>query len=197
MTKKVLVIFIWSVYILLCVVFLRMFFADINYEKSQAMLTENYSESVLRLSEKAVSQNPLESNYYRGRAKVNLIRLLYIEDSQTKIQVKEDILADLVKAYSLNENNLVTIRNMFPLYYFLALKDINLGPTADNIDTKYIDITKNFLETNKKRFWNDAGVVASVAGYEKKLGFVVEYSESVKRIMELRPDLLNWYESFR
>lgn len=197
MTKKILVIFIWSVYILLCVIFIRIFFADINYKKSQAMLDEDYSGSAMSLSEKAVNQNPFEPNYYRGRAKVNLIKLLYVEDLPTKSQIKERILADLVKAYSLNENNLVTIRNIFPLYYFLAVKDINLGTAENNTDSKYLEITKDFLESNKKRFWNDAGVVASVAKYEKKLDFIQEYGESVQRIMELRPDLLDWHESFR
>lgn len=197
MTKKVLVIFIWSVYILLCVIFIRIFFADINYKKSQAMITGGYSESATSLSEKAVNQNPFEPNYYRGRAKEKFIKLLYVEDASAKSQIKERVLADLVKAYSLNENNLVTIRNIFPLYYFLAVKDMNLETSENNIDPKYIGVTKEFLESNKKRFWNDAGVVASVAKYEKKLGFAKEYSESVQRIMELRPDLLDWYESFR
>lgn len=197
MTKKVLVIFIWSVYILLCAIFIRIFFADINYKKSQAMLNGNYLEYAATLSEKAVSQNPFEPNYYKGRAKVYSIKLLYVEDLSTRSQIKEKILADLEKAYFLNENNLVTIRNIFPLYYLLALKDINLETSQNNTDPKYLEVTKEFLESNKKRFWNDAGVVASVAKYERKLGLVKEYGESVQRIMELRPDLLDWYESFR
>ncbi len=197
MTKKVLVIFIWSVYILVCVIFIRIFSADINYKRSQALLDENHLESAVNLSEKAVSQNPFEPNYYKGRAKVYLIKFLYVKDISTKSQIKGNILADLEKAYSLNENNLVTIRNIFPLYYLLALRDINLETFQNNTDPKYLEVTKEFLEFNKKRFWNDAGVIASVAKYERKLGLVKEYSESVQRIMELRPDLLDWYESFR
>jgi len=179
------------------VIFIRIFFADINYKRSQALLNGNYLESAVNLSEKAVSQNPLEPNYYKGRAKVYLIKFLYVKDLSIKSQIKEKILADLEKAYFLNENNLVTIRNIFPLYYLLALKDINLETFQNNTDSKYLEVTKEFLEFNKKRFWNDAGVIASVAKYERKLGLVREYSESVQRIMELRPDLLDWYESFR
>jgi hypothetical protein len=197
MTKKVLIIFIWSVYILICVIFIRMLLADMNYEKSQEMLGGQYLKYAANLSEKSVSQNPYEPNYYKGRAKVNLMRLAYVDYQLPKPLIKELILADLVKAYSLNKDNLVTIRNIFPLYYFLAMNDISLGTADNNTDPKYIEITKEFLESNKKRFWNDAGVVASVANYERKLGFVREYGESVQRIMELRPDLLNWYESFR
>jgi hypothetical protein len=192
-----LIILIWSVYILLCAVFIRMFFADLNYKKSQEIISEGYSESALTFSEKAVNQNPFEPNYYKGRAKVNLLKLLYIYEPDVESQIKEKVLTDLVKAHSLNKDNLVTIRNAFSLYYFLALKDINLGTSENNIDLKYVAVTKEFLESNKKRFWNDAGAVSSVAKYEKKLGFVQEYSESVQRIRELRPDLLDWYESFR
>jgi len=195
--KRILVIFIWSVYTLLCVIFIRAFSADINYKKSQEMIVDGYSDFVMNLSDNAVRQNPFEPNYYKGRAKVNLLKLLYAEDLSAKSQIKERVLIDLVKAYSLNEDNLVTIRNIFPLYYFLASKDIDLGTSDNNIDPKYIGVTKEFLEANKKRFWKDAGVVASVAKYEKKLGLLDEYSESVQRIMELRPDLLDWYESFR
>jgi hypothetical protein len=181
----------------MCVILFRVFFADINYAKSQEVIAGGYTKSVSVLSEKSVSQNPFEPNYYRGKAKVDLLKLLYVSDPATKLQIKERVLADLVKAYSLNENDLVTIRNELPLYYFLALKDIGLGTTQNNTDPRYLGIAKEFFESNKKRFWNDAGVIASVAKYEKKLGFVQEYSESVQRIMILRPDLLDWYESFR
>lgn len=194
MNKKILISLIWSVYIFLCVVFFRIFSADLNYKKSQVLLSGGYSERAHRLSQKSVNQNPLEPNYYRGRAKVNLIKILYVDDLTVRAEIKEKVLSDLKKATSLNENNLVTIRNLVPLYYYLAITDMNSEST---LDSKYIDVTRGFLESNKNRFWNDAGVISSIAKYERKLGFVKEYGDSVRRIMELRPDLLDWYESFR
>ena len=104
---------------------------------------------------------------------------------------------DIKKAIELNPLNLVTIRNSIPLYYFLAVKDVGNVSGIDNIDTEYLSTVKEFFQNTKYRYWNDAGVISTIAKYEKRLSFTNEYQESTKRISELRPDLLEWYPSFR
>jgi len=194
MRKKILITTIWVVFLSVCFVLSRIYIADFYYKKSQTLITHGYNDQAYRYAVKSINFNPFEPNYYRGRAKVNLVRLVSAEDQEP---IKMEVLQDLRKAYSLNENNLVTIRNMFPIYYFLAVKDISLGSSQDNIDASFVDISIRFLEDNKHRFWGDAGVIAEVAGYEKRLGLANEYNESVERIRILRPDLLDWYQSFR
>ena len=76
-----------------------------------------------------------------------------------------------------------------PLYYFLAGY-----PKPDPV---YLSLTIKFLETTKHRFSQDAGVVSLVAKYEKELGLMDDYNESVRMVAVLRPDLLQWYDSFR
>ena len=173
---------------------LRCYFADVNFVRSQNILESGKAEDALVLSDKAINLNPFEPNYYRGRAK---IRTVFLVASSDNAEVKKLILEDLKKAEELNQNNLVTIRNSIPLYYFLAIRDVFLSPGSENMDDSYLSIVEDFYKKTKERYWSDVGVVLSIAKYEKKLGLETEYGESISRIEELRPDLLNWHESLR
>lgn len=193
-TRKLLLIPIWATYIFICLVFIRFYLADVYFRKSQDLIKIGSNEKALQYADKAVLLNPLEPNYFRGRAKINAVRLVYFNDTSL---IKEFILSDLNKAYKLNPNNLVTIRNSIPIYYFLAIRSVVLESGSDNLDETYGEITSGFFEATKKRFWNDAGVIVSIAKYEKKLNFQSGYEESMERIKQIRPDLLEWNESFR
>lgn len=170
-----------------------MHLADVYFRKSQDLLKNESTEKALGFANKAVSLNPLEPNYFRGRAKINVVRL----GSFGGTSLKESVLNDLKTAYNLNPQNLVTIRNSIPLYYFLTMKYMILGPVKENFDEKYLQPAINYLEQAKKSYWTDAGVITEVAGYEKKLGLDADYKESVERIRKIRPDLLDWNDSFR
>jgi tetratricopeptide (TPR) repeat protein len=159
--------------------------ADVFYEKSQLYLAKGDVEVASILADSAIKNNEFEPNYYRGRAKIHIVGAVSANGILSDTE-KEKVLADLRKAVSLNPNNLVTLRNVIPLYYFLA-----------EIDGKYLPVTRDYFRQVKYRFSNDAGVVVSIAKYEKKLGLTEDFNESVEIIKKLRPDLLNWHESFR
>ncbi|MFZ2663843.1 MAG: hypothetical protein WAX66_00560 [Patescibacteria group bacterium] len=192
--RNIFLIALWIIFLIASLLLCRVYIADIYFKKSQVLLKIGDGEDSLLYANKSVSLNPFEPNYYRGRAKVNTVRLVSIDSTG---DMKEFILFDLQRALDLNPSNLVTIRNSIPLYYFLAVKDLNTGSGVGNIDEGYISYTKEFFRNTKNSYWNDAGVISSVAKYEKKLGLVDEYEESVERIKELRPDLLEWNDSFR
>ena len=194
MTRKLLVLPIWTIYLFVIFVFIKMFLADVYFRKSQDLLKKESTEKALSFANKAVSFNPLEPNYFRGRAKINIVRLGSLGNSKF---LKEAVLNDLKIAYSLNPQNLVTIRNSIPLHYFLTMKFMVLGPVTENLDENYLQPAINYLERAKKVYWTDAGVITEVAGYEKKLGLDADYQESVDRIRQIRPDLLEWHDSFR
>jgi hypothetical protein len=194
-TKNILLALVWLVYLIICYLLIRIYLADVLFKKSQISIETESDRVVLKIASKAISLNPYEPNYYRGRAKINIVRSL--PNTNTPSTIKREIITDLQKAYYLNPNNLVTIRNSIPLYYFLAVKDINLPTGVENIDSEYAHFTRDFFKLVKKIYWNDTGVVASVAKYEKKLGFDYDYEVSVERIKVLRPDLLEWNEAFR
>ena len=168
--------------------------ADIYYKKGQDYIKEGKTAEALHYADKSVTLNPLEPNYYRGRAKVNTVLLVSSQDKQT---IKQRIYDDLKKALELNKDNLVTVRNAVPLYYFLAVGDVYKTPGKDNYDEKYIDYVKEYFNDTKNKYPNDVGVVVGVAKYEKKLGLEESYQGSVNRIKLLRPDLLEWHELFR
>jgi tetratricopeptide (TPR) repeat protein len=174
--------------------FVKMYAADVAFTHSQALVSSGQITDALAEANKAVAENPLEPNYYRGRAKVELVETALVEHNDV-LPIKVQMLADLRKAYELNPNNLVTLRNLMPLYYYLALKDLSrsdVTTAADNIDQNFFAVSKNFLETTKTRFPNDAGVWLLAARYEKKLGMSTEFEASRAHVRQLRPDLLDW-----
>ena len=188
------IIIIWSLYLFSLYFLGRYYYADVNFKKSQELIGMGFEDEALYCADKSVSLNPLEPNYYRGRAKVNTVFL--VSSKETSV-VKESIYNDLKKAVGLNPDNLVTVRNSIPLYYFLVVDDIFLTPGSDNLDETYSSEVIHFYEKTKERYWSDVGVIVSIAKYEKKLGLIKEYEKSVERINDLRPDILDWHESFR
>jgi O-antigen ligase len=195
---KFLVIFssvvLWGVCFFVLFNLSKIYRADINFKKSQEFLSNGDKERALYFANKSIDLNPLEPNYYRGRAKVLTVYLLPTKDISS---VKEKMYSDIKKSLELNPLNLVTIRNSIPLYYFLAVEDVGNVSGINNIDTEYVGIVKEFFQNTKYKYWHDAGVVSTIAKYEKRLSFTNEYQESVKRIKEIRPDLLEWHPSFR
>jgi tetratricopeptide (TPR) repeat protein len=168
-----------------------MYRADVAFESSQNQIDSGDYSKAIKSINSAIKLNRQEPNYYRGRARINVISLSVAQEEYLQ-EIKSEILADLQKAYQLNPNNLVTIRNLIPLYYFLAVKDISVKEDPMNIDDNYILIAKDFMKQAKERFKGDAGVYVLVARYEKRLGLVKEHGDSVKQINVLRPDLLEW-----
>lgn len=196
MKKLLLLALIWGTAIFSWRFLADIYSADLLYEKSQNYLAKGDVELAKKLIDKALEKNGNEPNYYRGRAKVLIVAAGYTNTILDNVS-KEKILKDLEKAVSLNPNNLVTLRNCLQLYYFLAIKDINLPAGSDNIDEKYLLIAQNYFQGIKKKYSHDVGVIATIAKYEKKLGDIAGYNESVEIVKNLRPDLLDWYESFR
>lgn len=193
--NKIYLLPIWVIFGFISYFLIRIYVADVYYRKSQRLIENGSDTLVLESVTKAVSLNPYEPNYYRGKAKILVVR--FLSKSSDLNSVKLDILDNLKKAYSLNPNNLVTIRNSIPLYYFLSVKDINLPAGVDNIDSEFSVYTVEFFNMVKSKYWNDTGVISSIAKYEKQMGLDNEYEVSVERIKILRPDLLEWNESFR
>lgn len=189
-----LVLLSWAFYLFIFKSLSQYYNADIYYKKSQELIKNGDDEKALLYADKAILKNPFEPNYYRGRAKVSTVLMV---SSNEKEKVKESVYSDLKKALELNKNNLVTIRNSIPIYYFLAIKDVYKPSGEDNYDEKYITEVREFFTKIKEDYPNDAGVVLSVAKYEKKLGLEEDYGNSVSRIKNLRPDLLDWHESLR
>jgi len=191
---KFLIIFssviLWGVCFFVLFNLSKIYRADINFKKSQEFLSDGDRERALYFANKSINLNPFEPNYYRGRAKVLTV---YLFPTQNVSSIKEKIYLDMKKSIELNPLNLVTIRNSIPLCYFLAVEDVG----NVSVDMNYSGAVKEFFQNTKDKYWHDAGVISTIAKYEKRLSFLTEYQESVNRIKEIRPDLLEWHPSFR
>lgn len=153
-------------------------------------------EKALKKIDEALELNPSEPSYYRTRALVYLAKYVLEKDTQDALGYKEAAYHDMVKSLELNPDNLVTKRNLVPLFYFLAVENVDMASGKDNHDPEFIDITTAFFDDLKKEYSHDAGVITLVAEHERKLGLDEEYEGSRETVRMLRPDLLEWHKSF-
>ena len=190
-SKPIIKIAIIFVYLLLISDFWKMYRADTFYTTSKTLIKENSPGEAIKNVNRAINLNPREPAYYRGRAKSYLIDTLE-KDVSEKTILKNKALADLKRALNLNPKNLATIRNSLPLYYFLSVEDLMKPGNSLNVDGSFLEVTREFFGMAKETYLNDAGVLVSVAKYEKRLGLWDDYNETLGMIGAVRPDLLDW-----
>ena len=181
MNKKFLIGILWFSYFIFLYSILKIFFADVYYFYSQKDSNLGYSDKII-YSKKATRLNPNEPAYLLGKARVLLSVNVDLTESD-----KINALALIDKAISLNDTNVVTLSNSIPLYAYLV----------DSFDVEYVDKTKIFYNQLKKNYSNDLGILVKIASYERKLGLEDDYEDTLNQIEILRPDILNWHESFR
>lgn len=193
-SKNIFIILLCINYVLLIILFARMYLADVFYESSQSSFANQDYEKAEQFASRAASLNPNEPAYLRHRAKT----LIMMSFSQNNAVFKSQAYDDLISAYHLNPKNLATIRNSVPLLYFLSVKDYTIPATSGtNIDLNFFNLTKDYYANVKNISQTDVGIFVLLAKYEKKLGLVDEYNESIKKITNLRPDLLEWHEDLK
>ncbi len=194
--KPILLTVIWVSFFVSTWVYLRLYSADGYLGSADEELSTGYYSEGLKDAKEAAFLNPFEANYQRVLAKAYILSSLG-KDKETVDANKIKVIQYLEDAYTLNPNNLVTIRNEVPLYYFLALDLSASGGAGTKTDETYLPTTKNFLDMAKLRYKNDAGVLVLVAKYEKKLGLIDDFNDTVAQVKVLRPDLLDWNASLK
>ena len=192
MRKILLTILLVVTYFSVLKIFKNFYVADNHYKKSQKIVRKNEPDQAIYLASVAIEKNKNEPRYYLGRAKVYLAATI----STANIEYKSLALADLEKAKALNPNNLVTIKNSVFPYYLLSLKDLSKPVNAQNIDQDFIENTKAFYSATKEKYKTDVGVYTLIAKYESKLGLLEEFEDGIEKVEILRPDLLQWHDSF-
>lgn len=190
--KKVYITFITIIYLLLMSIYWQTLSADESYKDGQRIMKQGNFEVALEQANKSISKNPREPRYYYGRAKI-LLAATSEQEQKIISEYKVDAAKDLIRAKALNPNNLVTHRNIIPLYYFLGIADLQQPSAVDNTDEDFIEIVKGYYQSIKHFSTNDVGIYTLLAKYESKLGLEKELNESLDNIRRLRPDLLEWY----
>ncbi|MFC1755773.1 hypothetical protein ACFLZK_00050 [Patescibacteria group bacterium] len=192
--KKALLLFLTlGIYLFLVGRFLNTYLADVYFASSKNYLSEG---NLIKSSDHIIMAtrfNTYEPAYKRQKAKVLLATLVWQENRE----VKEKVLEELIKAQDLNPKNLATLRNIIPLYYLLSVKDVEKVGSCSNIDDGYVLETTDFYSALKKSYPNDLGVFTDIAEYEKKLGLMHDYNNTYDQAMKMRPDIVDWYGSFK
>lgn len=192
--KKALLLFLTlGIYLYLVGKFFNFYIADIYFASSKNLLSEGQLKKSADQIIQATRFNRYEPAYRRQKAKVLLSTLVWQDDAS----VKDRVLEELIVAEELNPKNLATLRNIIPLYYLLSVKDVEKVGTCLNIDESYVLRTTDFYSMLKKRYFNDLGVFADIAEYEKKLGLTHDYTSTYGKAEEMRPDIVDWYEAFK
>lgn len=195
MRKGVFTITLVVGYIFLLKTYQNFYLADILYKTSQKLVAQGKEDFAVKKANEAIQKNKKEPRYYLGRAKIFLAATLN-KDEQGKIAAKNYALADMEKALELNVDNLVTAKNLVFTYYILATNSLEIPAGKENTDQNYISETKDFFNYIKHKYDTDVGIFALTAKYEKNLNLVEEFNKSVEKVQTLRPDLLDWHESF-
>lgn len=172
---------------------IKMYIADVEYKRARNSVENGRFEQAYKYIQKAIENNSLEASYYRERARV-YIGMQLGQNTDTVNALKDLAFADLQKSINLNPNNLASIRNALPYFYFLAIKDTNKPADPNNLDEKYLRIAQDFFIENELKYSTDVGTLVDIATYEKKLFLTRNYEETRELIKQLRPDILEWVD---
>lgn len=167
--------------------------ADVYYTASKGKLGEMKIEEARTHITKAIGLNRDEPSYYRQKAKVLLAELSISKEER----IRDDVMTALKQAQALNPHNLTTLRNIIPLYYFLAAGNMDSPSGANNLSSTYFPVTRDYYSNLKKIYANDLGVYADVAKYQKKLGLEEDFQDTKQKAARMRQDVVEWHEAFR
>lgn len=173
--------------------FINLYFADIYYTASKSELETGQLEDAADHIVNAIKLNSREPAYTRQKAKILLATLIWADEDETR----EEILKSLEKAYDLNPKNLATLRNIIPLYYFLASGAMDEVGGNKNVNSDYLTVARTYYHLLKNTYQNDLGLYADVAKYEKKLGQDEDFNQTKEKAESMRNDVVEWHESFR
>lgn len=182
---------------------LKFFSADIVFRQSENLLKNERLDQALKKANTAIKLNSNEPTYYQARAKAYIALTSTTQNIQQKQEFKNKALQDLQTSLALNPKNLVTIRNLIPLYYFLSLNDLNNTAADRSFENKnqiydqfYFKTTKEYLKEVKNNAKNDIGIYILLAQYEKRLGLNSDFEQTKQKVKELRPDIVEWHLVF-
>ena len=196
MRKALLIIVGFLLYLCSINVFAKIYIADFYAASSERSLKVKENVLAERYIDKAIALNSQEPKYYRTKAKILLAKLVEVELNDQP-SIKKEALQYMELARGLNGKNLATLRNSTPLYYFLTIKDFSKPADIENIDQDYLDITRDYYLFLRNTYPNDLGILVELAKYQRRLGMGEDYENTKKMVGELRPEILEWNESFR
>ncbi len=177
-------------------VVLNLFIADMYFASAKYKLENGEIENSLKEINKSISSNSNEPQYFRQKIKILDAKRILVKEAEIE-KIEGSILSLLLESESKNPKNLATLRNIIPLYYFWIGKEGTDEEITNPNREEKIKVARVYFLKLKNTYYNDLGILVDVATYEKKLGLMQDYELTKAMATNLRPDVIEWHESFR
>lgn len=175
---------------------LSLYIADVtSIESLDTIRNGNISKSVALINQ-TIRENPMEPKYYVNRASV-FLTIASGETGAERQKYKLMALDDMQNAYKLNPNNLLAIKSLIPLYYYLSVSGSPSSNSSMQIDPEFKSLSKEFYASVFNKAPQDVGVYVLIYKYTKRLEITDINAAAKEKIMQLRPDLFDWYSDLR
>lgn len=186
--KIIVTVLCLATYTLLALYSSKRFVADIFYFSGRKELKANNAVVAEYYLNRAIYYNETEPRYYRELAKNQILQSSRVDSDEQKRILLEKASVLLTYSITLNEDNLVSLRDALPVFYLISKES---GSAEDR------ETSNEWLQIASNRHEKDLGVQILVAKYSHKNSTSNEDTEFTKIILEkirnLRPDVLEWH----
>lgn len=165
------------------------FFSDHKLSRAKALLSQAEISKSQKEIQKSIFLNGDESANFRQSAITyiasTLSENLSKENSKT---LKTLALKNMERAYELQPYNLVNVKSLIEIYYFLSVKDLSKLESGE-FDEDFKNKTLEFFSKTEKLTQNDADASLTLANYYKKLGEIEKAEKLYKNAKRLKNNL--------
>ncbi len=170
------------------------FVSDYLHSKGKEYLYDGYISKASDLVESSINLNPNETLYHRTLATTLIAGTISSElNPKDKETLKKRALKELNTAYKLQPYNVVNVKSLIPMYYFLSVSDIS-DPKNAALDEEFKKSAISFYKKIQGISPNDASIYLTLGKHYKLL----KENETAKSLLEkaltLKPDLIEAQE---
>ena len=105
--------------------------------------------------------------------------------------LKKAALVRLSKAYALQKDNIVNLKSLIPIYYFLTVDDVESNAFAD---PKLKEAALSFYKGIEGASSNDASFLLILGKHYRLIGENLKAKEFLEKALILKPDLKEAYD---
>ncbi len=186
--NKTVIVFLLLAYLTFNKIIFDFFVADLSSTFGKKILTNGEISQANEYLVAAGHLNEYEPTYKRNKALMYLsIALSGMLNEEEVVAIKKKAYEELKVAYTLQPINLVNLKSLIPMYYFLSLKDIS-DPTK-GYDEEYRSQAIIFFRQIRDAAPTDADLALSIGKNLKLLGAKEDARKSLERAVSLKPDM--------
>lgn len=165
------------------------FISDYKLSKSKTLLSRAEISKAQKEINKSIFLNDSEPANFRQQAITYIASTLSENLSQENIKTLKTLaLQNAERAYELQPYNLVNIKSLIEIYYFLSVKDLSKLESG-GFDENFKNKTLDFFSKSEKLTQNDADSSLTLASYYKNLGEVEKSEKLYKNAKRLKNNL--------